>query len=114
MLTEVPVGRLRKLIPRYSLRTLVLFTLLVTSGVGLWWHWEPWVQTLAFEADFKDNALIARFSADGKNIEIFTVKYDWLGDPSGIGVTFPRERYVYDSGTGEQLNAVQAKVPGLR
>ena len=29
--------------PRFSLRTLVVFLLLVTSGCGLWWHWEPWV-----------------------------------------------------------------------
>jgi len=28
--------------PRFSLRTLVVFLLLVTSGVGLWWHWEAW------------------------------------------------------------------------
>ena len=28
--------------PRFSLRTLCVFLLLVTSGVGLWWHWEPW------------------------------------------------------------------------
>jgi len=36
------MGRLRKLIPRFSLRTLVVFLLLVTSGVGLWWNWGPW------------------------------------------------------------------------
>jgi len=34
--------RLRRIIPRFSLRTLVLFLLLVTSGMGLWWNWEPW------------------------------------------------------------------------
>ncbi len=28
--------------PKFSLRTLVVFLLLVTSGMGLWWHWEPW------------------------------------------------------------------------
>ena len=28
--------------PRFSLRTLVVFLLLVTSGFGLWWHWEAW------------------------------------------------------------------------
>ena len=26
-----------RIIPRFSLRTLVVFLLLVTSGVGLWW-----------------------------------------------------------------------------
>jgi len=34
--------KLRRLIPRFSWRTLILFTLLCTSGFGLWWHWEPW------------------------------------------------------------------------
>ncbi len=28
--------------PKFSLRTLAIFTLLCTSGFGLWWHWEPW------------------------------------------------------------------------
>ncbi len=28
--------------PRCSLRTLAIFTLLCTSGFGLWWHWEAW------------------------------------------------------------------------
>ena len=28
--------------PRFSLRTLVVFLLLVTSGLGLWLHWRPW------------------------------------------------------------------------
>ena len=36
------MGRLRELIPRFSLRTLVIFTLLCTCSFGLWWHWEPW------------------------------------------------------------------------
>ena len=35
--------------PRFSLRTLVVFMLLVTSGVGLWWHWEAWVKLCCFD-----------------------------------------------------------------
>jgi len=34
--------RLRKLVPRYSLRTLAVFMLLATSACGLWWRWGPW------------------------------------------------------------------------
>ena len=30
-----------KLLPRFSLRTLVVFLLLVTAGAGLWWRREP-------------------------------------------------------------------------
>ncbi len=33
---------LRKLLPRFSLRTLVIFPLLVTSAVALWLHWQPY------------------------------------------------------------------------
>ncbi len=32
----------RKLLPRFSWRTLVIFPLLVTCEVALWLHWEPW------------------------------------------------------------------------
>jgi WD40 repeat protein len=28
---------------RFSLLTLVLFVILVSASVGLWWRWEPWV-----------------------------------------------------------------------
>ena len=35
-------GGPRRLVPRFSLRTLVVFMLLATSGTGLWWHWSPW------------------------------------------------------------------------
>ncbi len=40
---------LRKLLPRFSLRTLVIFPLLVTSAVALWLHWEPWALALSYE-----------------------------------------------------------------
>jgi len=33
--------RLRRIIPRFSLRTLVLFLLLVTAGMGLWFRRQP-------------------------------------------------------------------------
>jgi len=29
--------------PRFSLRTLVVFTLLVTAGMGLWWRRDAWI-----------------------------------------------------------------------
>ena len=33
---------LHRLLPRFSLGTLAVFLLLVTSGMGLWWRWAPW------------------------------------------------------------------------
>lgn len=29
--------------PRFSLRSLLLATLLIGSATTLWWRWEPWV-----------------------------------------------------------------------
>ena len=49
---------------RFSLRSLVLLTLLAGSGVGLWLRWGPaWV----LEQDFPISSLVgARFSPDGR------------------------------------------------
>ena len=58
------MGRVRKLIPRFSLRTLVVFMLLVTSGVGLWWHWEPWYLHFEFHGSRRFPGM-GRFSKDG-------------------------------------------------
>lgn len=35
----------RRSLPRFSLRTLLILVLLAGSGFGLWWRWEPWVET---------------------------------------------------------------------
>ena len=34
--------------PRFSLRTLAIFLLLVTAGMGLWFHWGAWVLQSVF------------------------------------------------------------------
>jgi len=41
------LSRLKRLFPRFSLRTLTLAVLLAGSGFGLWWRWEPWALTWA-------------------------------------------------------------------
>ena len=61
------MGRLRKLIPRYSLRTLAIFLLLVTSAGWLWAHWAPWAPGPSLCDDgFKGWSF--EFSPDGKTI----------------------------------------------
>ncbi len=40
--------RLRRFIPRFSLRTLIVFTLLATSATALWMHRAAWVRLPAF------------------------------------------------------------------
>ena len=62
--------RPRRLIPRYSLRTLVVFMLLVTSGVGLWWRarGEPWYCEHVLEVDGGGVGEFATFSPDGARL----------------------------------------------
>jgi len=56
---------IKRFAPRFSLRTLVVFLLLVTSGMGLWWHWEPWYCEEAREG-LGDPPWDAEFSPDGE------------------------------------------------
>ncbi len=58
---------IRKLLPRFSLRTLVIFPLLVTSAVALWLHWEPWYLCVA-RTDLA--CLPARFTDNGVRFEV--------------------------------------------
>ncbi|MGD0088628.1 MAG: hypothetical protein ABSE73_01795 [Planctomycetota bacterium] len=48
---------------RYSLRTLLIFVLLIGSGMGLWWKWEPWKLTHQVETG---GTQCAAFSPDGE------------------------------------------------
>ncbi len=59
--------------PRFSLRTLAIFTLLATSGFGLWWHWEPW----SCEANLEiEGALISvEFLPGDQSIRL---RYGWV------------------------------------
>ena len=52
--------------PRYSWRTLIVFVLLVTAGMGLWWHWEPaWVVRDQFKLASDDSFSRLKFLMDG-------------------------------------------------
>lgn len=41
--SESAAARRRRLLPRFSLRTLLVAVLTIGSGFGLWYRWEPWV-----------------------------------------------------------------------
>jgi len=91
------VGRLRKLIPRFSLRTLVVFMLLCTSGLGLWWHWGPWYLKRVL-AQPPDVVHIARFREGGRRAEVI---FDGEGDYSTAST--------YDVRTGQLLERGRAR-----
>ncbi len=58
--------------PKFSLRTLVIFPLLVTSAVALWLHWEPWYSLgdIRVLADSQDEIRKqgAHFAKDGAHL----------------------------------------------
>jgi len=62
----------KRLLPRFSLRTLVIFLLLVTSGVGLAYSYRLWVKclTIRLAPDWRRNA---RMSRDGTRIVTFGI-----------------------------------------
>ena len=93
-------------IPRFSLRTLLLFALLIGSGMALGWHWEPWraerkitlahlptVEIPPTRAGFiapgsqKYGSVEAGFSPDGKKIFTLWAQDEWSW---GTGVRFRR------------------------
>jgi len=93
----------RKLIPRFSLRTLVVFTLLCTSGAGLWWHWEPW----------------GLLRVTPLEMESVTTHEGWLSnervamprDCSSVVLAGDQEIFVWDTATGKQT--AMARIPHL-
>lgn len=50
--------------PRFSLRSLLLFVLLIGSSAALWMHWQPWYLARNFSTGTTD----AQFSKDGRRV----------------------------------------------
>lgn len=51
--------------PRFSLRTLLILSLLIGSAGGLWFHWEPWTVTRLSSNSLDD---LPVFSADSRQL----------------------------------------------
>jgi len=79
-------GRLRRFIPRFSLRTLVVFLLLVTSGVGLWWRWQPW-RLDRILAMARSDELGLLFSPDGASLLIAARLPSRKSPPAALSVS---------------------------
>ncbi len=55
--------------PKFSLRTLAVFTLLCTSGFGLWWHWDAvYLEASLHEAELW--MIPEAFSLDGSRLVV--------------------------------------------
>jgi len=87
--------RLRRIIPRFSLRTLVVFMLLVTSGVGLWWRRAPWTRMGMLDCGNSLDPVLAEFSGDGERILVLAID---TATTSGDVITL-----VHDAKTGDRI-----------
>jgi WD40 repeat protein len=75
---------------RFSLRTLLVFVLLVGSGMGLWWKWEPWT--------------VLRNIAGRTRLPLFSL------DGARLLTTGDQCAYIWDATTGGLL--AQLRTPG--
>ena len=83
-----------KLIPRFSLRTLLLVVLLIGSSATLWWNWGPWMPARRIE--FSGPDCFAEFDPSGRWI---ITDQHWNIDSSKKQV---RRLRVFDPATGVQ------------
>ena len=91
--SQPPEKPKRRWLPRYSLRSLLLFVILVNSIALLWAHWAPWV----LETTLKGHTAqvnSAAFSPDGKRV--VTGSHDHTA-------------IVWDVITGERLMALETE-----
>jgi len=77
---------------RFSLQTLIIFVLLVGSGMGLWWKWEPWALAHQVETGGTE---CAAFSPDGRLMVLFSLRKPVIAESASGRVVAQLE---YDPG----------------
>jgi len=82
---------------RFSLRTLVIFVLLVGSGMGLWWWCDPWRFEHTLTGHTRDVCSVA-FSPDGRRV---------------VTASLDDTARVWDSETGKELAVLRGHTRGL-
>jgi len=99
----------RKLLPRFSLRTLVVFLLLVTAGMGLWWHWKsPWQIESAFKVALADTPFFVRLIDGAQRLEVVTGQVFGMhrgSDPAVLKAGLELQAHVYEVPTGKPLGS---------
>ncbi|HEY3321739.1 MAG TPA: WD40 repeat domain-containing protein [Planctomycetota bacterium] len=70
---------------RFSLRTLILFVLLVGSAGGLWWRWEAWYIERLLRNEPNESFGGAAFSPDGKTFAVRTETHIRVWPTTGGG-----------------------------
>jgi len=94
--------------PRFSLRTLVVFLLLVTSGVGLWWHWEAWAPAGLLLPKNQERTPRAFFTCSGRRIVV-----SFLGLSSAEVWDAAGLKHIANLGSGEVGNRNEIGEPAL-
>ena len=80
-------GLLAKLIPRYSLRTLMLFVMLAGCVIALWMHRHPWRSERVLSGH-KDRVFSAVFPPDGRRV---------------VTASLDKTARIWDPATGREL-----------
>jgi len=105
---------IRRFLPRFSLRTLVMFLLLVTSGTGLWWHWDAWEHVLKFKLGRSEtdpfSAHYVRFVGQDERLEVTYFLPIEEVDSLPAGYPLPFRARVYDARSGQELHARSGNV----
>jgi len=88
--------RLRRFVPRFSLRTLVVFLLLVTSALGLWSRYHPRVPAVSERRAVLERPTSASFASYFRSAQNVLIAFPWprahetkfrfvtVKDPEGI------------------------------
>ena len=93
-----PVKPKRRWLPRYSLRSLLVFVLLVNSACLLWIHWKPWTLETTLKGHTKRINGVA-FSPNGKRV--VTGSHDFTA-------------CVWNTFTGERLLVLKPEIGYVR
>jgi len=106
--------RLRRIIPRFSLRTLVVFLLLVTAATGLWWHWGPWYCGISIELPSPREVCWAvnrvRYIDSARRLEVARVEMAIKSIEDFFPAEVTLDTYVYDPETGRRMGTTSVAI----
>ena len=72
----------------------MIFLLLATSGMGLWWHWEPWVRERRCKLGHHySQAISISVSGDGRHVEL--TQRSMASSAPDAGKLRPEENLLY-------------------
>ncbi|MGD0093164.1 MAG: WD40 repeat domain-containing protein [Planctomycetota bacterium] len=107
-----PTRRVKRRWFRFSLQTLLIFALLIGSGMGLWWKWEPWVvgQTVVCAKTWSGGSV---FSADGTLAAFWSWNPYERSTPTDPPILYTPELQVYEVATLRKVSELSGLLQGI-